>query len=156
LITNHCPHFEDTPAGKLCKRCEQEGVGIVELDVDGEEVVTLVPISQGLTLQELRELVPQQTQDEALVRRKLMTDQELEEVILSPYEENPETAEEDALEDELAWKLNLFMTDLVGDMWGRDILYVVPEGSESSWARTLLRLSSEEVRATLEGQTEAE
>jgi len=72
LITNHCPHFEDTPVGELCKRCEQEGVGIVELDADGEGVVTfLVPISQGLTLQELRELVSGEVREEALVRRKL-------------------------------------------------------------------------------------
>ena len=73
-----------------------------------------------------------------------------------PYEEDPEAVEEDALEDELAWKLNLFMTDLVGDMWDRATLYVVPEGSESSWARTLLRTSPEEVCTALEGQTEAE
>ena len=76
--------------------------------------------------------------------------------MLEPYEEDPEAAEEDALEDELAWKLNLFMTDLVGDMWGRATLYVVPEGSEYSWARTLLRTSPEEVCTVLEGQTEAE
>jgi hypothetical protein len=124
LITTHCPHFEDTPLGELCKRCEQEGVGIVELDADGEGVVTfLVPISQGLTLQELRELVPQEAQDEALVRRKLMTDQELEEAMVDPYEEDPEAAEEDALEVELTWRLNLLMTDLVGDMWSRATLY---------------------------------
>lgn len=78
MITNCCPHFKDTPLGELCRRCEQEGVGVVELDADGERVVTfLVPITQGLTLQELRELVPQETQHEALVRRKLMTDEEL-------------------------------------------------------------------------------
>ena len=87
-----------------------------------------------------------------MVRRKLMTDQELEEAMLEPYEKDPEAAEEDALEDELAWKLNLLMTDLVGDMWGQSTLYVVPERSESSWARTLLRTSPDEVRAALEGQ----
>jgi hypothetical protein len=76
--------------------------------------------------------------------------------MLEPYEEDPETAEEDALEDELAWKLNLFMTDLVGDMWDRATLYVVPEGTESSWARTLLQASPEEVRAALEEQVDAE
>lgn len=54
--------------------------------------------------------------------------------MLVPYEEDPEAAEEDALEDELAWTLNLLMTDLIGDMWGRATLYVLPEGSESSWA----------------------
>jgi hypothetical protein len=91
-----------------------------------------------------------------LVRRKLMTNQELEEAMLDPYEEDPEAVEEDALEDELAWKLNLLMTDLVGDMWGRATLYVVPEGSESSWARTLLRTSPEEVRAAFEGQVDTE
>ncbi len=104
LITNHCPHSEDTPVGELCKRCEQKGVGIIELDTDGEGVVTfLMPLSQGLVLQELRELVPQETQDEALVRRKLMIDQELEEAMLSPYEEGHEVAEEDALEAEPAY-----------------------------------------------------
>ncbi len=132
-------------------------MGIVELDADGEGVVTfLVPVSQGLTLQELRDLLSQEAQDEALARRKLMTDQELEEAMLEPYEKNPEAAEEDALEGELAWKLNLLMTELVGDMWGRATLYVVPEGSESSWARTLLRASPEEVRAVLAGQPEVE
>ena len=157
MITNHCPHFEDTLVGELCERCEQEGVGIVELDADGEGIVTfLVPISQGLSLQELRELVPQEVQDEALVRRKLMTKEELEEAMLDPFEDAPEAAEEDALEDELAWKLNLLMTDLAGDVWSRATLYVVPEGSESSWARTLLRTNPEDVRAALEGQREAE
>lgn len=63
--------------------------------------------------------------------------------MLDPYEEDPEAAEEDALEDELARKLNLLMTDLVGEIWGRATLYVVPEDSESSWARTLLRTSPE-------------
>ena len=48
------------------------------------------------------------------------------------------------------------MTDLVGYMWGRATLYVVPEGSESSWARTLLRTSPEEVCAALEGQADVE
>jgi hypothetical protein len=69
-----------------------------------------------------------------------MTNQELQEAMLEPYEKDPEAAEEDTLEDELAWKLNLLMSDLVGDMWGRATLYVVPEGSESSWARTLQAL----------------
>jgi hypothetical protein len=70
-----------------------------------------------------------------------MTDEELQEAMLDPYEEDPEAAEGDALEYELAWKLNLLMTDLVGELWGRVTLYVVPVGSESSWARTLLRTS---------------
>jgi hypothetical protein len=84
-----------------------------------------------------------------LVRRKLMTEEELEEAMLETFEEGPEAAEEDTLESELAWKLNLLMTDLVGEMWSRATLYVVPEGSESSWARTLLRTSTEEVRAAM-------
>jgi hypothetical protein len=33
---------------------------------------------------------------------RFMTNQELEEAMLESYEEDPETAEEDALEDELA------------------------------------------------------
>ncbi len=157
IITNCCPHFEGTSIGELCKRCKQEGVGIVELDADGEGVVTfLVPISQGLSLQELRELVPQEVRDEAIVRRKLLTDQELQEAMLEPYEVDPQTAEEDVLEGELAWKLNLLMTDLVGHMWDRATLYVMPKGSKSSWARTLLRATSEEVRAALEEQVDTE
>jgi hypothetical protein len=111
-----------------------------------------MPTSQGLTLQELRELIPPDVQDEALVRRKLMTDVEPQEAMLDPYEEDPEAAEGDALEDELAWKLNVLMTDLVGDLWSRITLYMVPEGSESSWARTLLRTSPEEMRVALEGK----
>jgi hypothetical protein len=47
----------------------------------------------------------------------------------------------------------LLITDLVGYMWGRATLYVVPE---SSWARTLLRTSPEEVCAALEGQADVE
>lgn len=51
MITNRCPHLEDTPLGELCERCEQEAVGIVELDEDGEGVVSFLvaPISQGHT-----------------------------------------------------------------------------------------------------------
>jgi hypothetical protein len=102
LLTDRCPHHENTPIGELCERCEKEGVGIVELDVDGEGVVTFpVPVS-------------------------------------------------------LAWELNLRLTDLVGDMWGRATLYVVPERPGSSWARTLLWASPEEVRSALEGQTGTE
>ena len=80
-----------------------------------------------------------------------MAEEELQEAMLDPYEDDPDAAEEDALEGELAWKLNLLMTDLVGEMWGRATLYVVPEGSESSWARTLLQSSPEEVHVALEG-----
>jgi hypothetical protein len=36
--------------------------------------------------------------------------------MLDPYEEDPDAVEEDALVGELAWKLNLLITDLVGDM----------------------------------------
>ncbi len=39
-------------------------------------------------------------------------------------------AEEDALEDELAWKLNLLMTDLVGDLWGRGPRLIRPSPAE--------------------------
>jgi hypothetical protein len=140
LITNRCPHSENTPVGELCKRCEQEGVGLVELDADGEGVVTfLVPISQGLTLQELRELVPKEIQDEALVRRKLMTEEELQEaMLLDPSEEDPEAAEEEVLEVELAWKVNLFMTDLVRDLWCQGTLYMVPEARSPSFPTNLM------------------
>ncbi len=48
-----------------------------------------MPISQGFTLQELSKLVSQEAQDEALVRRKLMTEEELEEAMLEPFEEAP-------------------------------------------------------------------
>ena len=73
------------------KGSEQDGVGVFELDAYGEGIVTfLVPISQGLSHQELRELVPQVVQDEALVRRKLMTEEELQEAMLEPFEEYPE------------------------------------------------------------------
>ena len=90
MVTNHCPNLEDTPIGELCNRYKQEGVGIVELDADGEGVgIFLVPISQGFTLQELRKLVSQEAQDEALVRRKLITEEELEEAMLEPFEEAP-------------------------------------------------------------------
>ena len=58
--------------------------------------------------------------------------------MLEPYEEDPVTAEEDALEDELAWKLNLFMTDLVGDMWGRATLYLIPEVWRPSFPTNLM------------------
>ena len=39
---------------------------------------------------------------------------------------------------------------------GPTTLYVVPESSESSWARTLLRTRPEEVCAALEGQADVE
>ena len=71
--------------------------------------------------------------------------------MLDLYEEDPDAAEEDALEDELAWKMNLLMGGLVRDLWSRPTLYVVPEGSETSWVRTLLVTSPEEVCAALEG-----
>lgn len=34
--------------------------------------------------------------------------------MLEPYKEDPEATEENALEEESAWKLNLLMTDLSG------------------------------------------
>jgi hypothetical protein len=154
MITNRCPHYESTPAGELCERCEQEGVGILELDADGEGVVTfLVAISKGLEPEDYEDLLSQEERDEALVRRKLMTDEELEEGMFVPYEEDPLSAEEDAYEDELVWKLNARLTDLVGDKWGRATLYVVPEEPGSSWAHAMFSASPEEVRTALEGQS---
>ena len=72
------------------------------------------------------------------------------------YEGDPEAAEEEALEDELAWKLRGRLTEQVGEMWGRATLYVVPEPLGSSWARTLLLASPKEVRAASEGQLNTE
>jgi hypothetical protein len=150
MITNRCPHNESTPVGELCKRCEQQGVGILELDADGEGIVTfLVSISEGLTHKDYEDLLSQEERDEALVRRKLMTDEELEEGMFRPYEEVPLSAEEDAYEDELVWKLNARLPDLVGRMWGRATLYVVPEEPGSSWAYVMLSASAEEVRTAL-------
>jgi hypothetical protein len=81
-------------------------VRLVELDADGEGVVTfIVPVSQGLELEDYEDLLSKEERDEALVRRKLMTEAELEEAMLEPYEENPRVAEEDAYEDELVGKL---------------------------------------------------
>jgi hypothetical protein len=82
-----------------------------------------------------------------------MTEEELEEGMFQPYEEDPLSAEEDAYEDELVWKLNARLTDLAGDMWGRATLYVVPEGPGSSWVHTMFSASPEEVRGALERQT---
>jgi hypothetical protein len=128
-------------------------VGLAELDADGERVVTfLVSISQGLKLEDYEALLSKEERDEALVRRKLMTHEELEEGMFEPYEADPEGAEEEALEDELVWKLNSRLTEQVGEMWGRATLYVVPDPLRSSWAQTLLSASPEEVRAALEGQ----
>jgi hypothetical protein len=133
VITNRCPHNESTPIGDLCDRCEQEGVGILELDAHGEGIVTfLVSISKGLKLEDYGDFLSQEERDEALVRRKLMTEEELEEGMFQPYEEDPLSAEEDAYEDEMVWKLNARLTDLAGDMWGRATLYVVPEEPGSS------------------------
>jgi hypothetical protein len=154
MITNRCPHNEVTPAGELCERCEQEGVGILELDAEGEGIVTfLVSISKGLKLEDYETLLSKEERDEALVRRKLMTEEELEEGMFVPYEEDPLSAEEDAYEDELVWKLNAKLTDLVGDMWGRATLYVGPEEPGSSWAHAMFSASPEEVRHALEGQS---
>src|SRR3954469_12750531 len=104
MITPRCPHHETTPIGDLCHRCTAEGVGLVELDADGEGVATfLVPISQGLRLEDYEDLLSSEECDEALIRRKLMTDEELEEGMFEPYERDPEVAEEEAFEEELVW-----------------------------------------------------
>jgi hypothetical protein len=157
MITNRCPHDESTPIGDLCHRCIAEGVGLVELDADGEGVATfLVPISQGLGLEDYGDLLSREERDEALVRRKLMTYEELEEGMFEPYEADPEAAEEEALEEELTWKLHSRLREQVGEVWGRATLYVVSEPPGSSWASTLLLARPEEVRASLKGQTNAE
>jgi hypothetical protein len=158
MITNRCPHDEDTPVGGLCGRCEEEGVGLVELDADGEGIATfLVPLSQGLKPKDYEDLLSKEELDEALVRRKLMTDEEVEEAMLRPYEEDPEAVEEDAYEDELAWKLTDRLADLVGDEWRRATLYVIPDPpGTTSWAGTLLSASPQEVRAALETRTDTE
>jgi hypothetical protein len=154
MITNSCPHNESTPVGELCEKCEQQGVGILELDAGGEGVVTfLTSISKGLKPKDYENLLSQEERDEALVRRKLMTEEELEEGMFQPYEEDPLSAEEDAYEDELVWKLNARLTDLVGGTWGRTTLYVVPEEPGSSWAHAMFSASPEEVRTALEGQS---
>jgi len=134
-----------------------EGVGLVELDADGEGIATfLVPISQGMELGDYEDLLSREERDEALVRRKLMTNEELEEGMFEPYERDPEAEEEEALEEELVWKLRSRLSEQVGEVWGRATLYVVPEPPGSPWARTLLLASSEEVCAALKGQTNAE
>jgi hypothetical protein len=75
VITNRCPHNESTPVGELCERCEQEGVGILELDAEGEGVVTFLgSISKGLKREDYQNLLSKEERDEALVRRKLMTE----------------------------------------------------------------------------------
>ncbi len=123
MITSRCPHDKDTPVGGLCGRCEQEGVGLVELDADGEGIATfLVPVSQGLKPEDYEALLSKEDLDEALVRRKLMRDEEVEKAMLRPYKEDPEAAEEDAYEDELAWKLTERLIDLVGNEWRRAAL----------------------------------
>ena len=58
------------------------------------------------------------------------------------------------MEDELVWKLSQRLTDLVGDMWGRATLYVVPDPPCSSWAKALITVIPEDVRATLEWQSD--
>jgi hypothetical protein len=157
MIIDRCPHDESTPIGDLCHRCIAEGVGLVELDADGEGVATfLVPISEGLGLEDYGDLLSKEEHDEALVRRKLMTDEELEEGMFEPYEADPEEAEEEALEEELTWKLHSRLREQVGEVWRRATLYVVPEPPGFSWAQALLLASPEEVRASLKGQTNAE
>ena len=157
MRTGRCPHDKRTPVGDLCHRCMAESLGLVELDADGEGIATfLVPISQGLGLQDYEHLLSEEERDEALVRRKLMTNEELEEGMFEPYEADPEAAEEEALEEELVWKLRGRLTEQAGEMWGRATLYVVPEPLGSSWARTLLLASPEEVCTALERQTNTE
>jgi hypothetical protein len=109
MITDRCPHDERTPIGDLCHRCMAYGVGVVELEPDGVATF-LVPVSEGLKLEDYAQLLSKEERDEALVRRKLMTDEELEEGMFEPYEADPEAAEEEALEDELAWKINSWST----------------------------------------------
>ena len=116
----------------------------------------MVPVSEGLGLEDYAQLLSKEERDEALVRRKLMTDEELEEGMFEPYEADPEAAEEEALEDELTWKLNGRLTEQVGEMWARATLYVVPDPPGFSWAQALLLASPEEVRGVLEGQVKPE
>jgi hypothetical protein len=154
MITDRCPHDERTPIGDLCHRCMAEGVGLIELDADGEGIATfLVPISQGLRLEDYEDLFSREERDEALVRRKLMTDEELEEGTFEAYEADPGAAEEKALEEELAWKLSGRLSEQVGEVWGRATLYIVPEPPCSSWAQALLLANPKEVRAALKGKS---
>lgn len=154
MITDRCPHDERIPIGDLCYRCMAVGVGVVELEPDGVATF-LVSVSEGLKLEDYAQLLSKEERDEALVRRKVMTDEELEEGMFEPYEADPEVAEEEALEEELVWKLSGRLSEQVGEVWGRATLYVVPESPGSSWARTLLLASPEEVRAALERYTDA-
>jgi phosphoglycolate phosphatase-like HAD superfamily hydrolase len=149
--------FQSTPIGDLGHRCMAEGIGLVELDADGEGVASfLVPISQGLGLEDHEDLLSREKRDDALVRRKLMTDEELEEGIFEPYEADPEAAEEEALEEELVCKLHSRLREQVGEVWGRATLCVVPEPPGFPWAQALLLASPEEVRGVLEGQARPE
>ena len=113
MITGRCPHDESTPIGDLCYRCMAEGVGLVELEDDGVATFS-VPLSEGLRLEDYKQLLSKEERDEALVRRKLMTEEELEEGMFESYETDPEAAEEEAHEDELAWKLRGKLTEQVG------------------------------------------
>jgi hypothetical protein len=54
------------------------------------------------------------------------------------------------------WKLRSRLSEQVGEMWGKAVLYVVPEPPGSSWAHALLLASPKEVRAALKGQADAE
>jgi hypothetical protein len=127
MINDRCPHDESTPVGDLCHRCMAEGVGLVELDDDGVAIFS-VPVSKGLKLEDHERLLSQEERDGALVCRKLMTDEELEEGMFEPYKRDPETAEEEALEEELVWKLSTRLSELVGE----GAFYVVPEPTSSS------------------------
>jgi hypothetical protein len=94
------------------------------LDANGEGVGTFhVSISQGVRIEDYEDLLSREERDEDLIRRKLMTDEELEEGMFEPYEADPGAAEEEALEEELVGKLDEWLTEQVGEIWERAILY---------------------------------
>lgn len=153
MIARHCPHEAATPAGSLCARCEQMGAAVVEIDppdTPGAVVFETSPAA-GLSTGDLRGLIGAEAADAALVERKLLSEDDLEEAGLEPYEEDPEAAERQAYEGELAWRLNERLTEVVGDRWGRANLVVVPEKGPS-WAAELLGAGAEEVREVLAEQ----
>jgi hypothetical protein len=118
VITERCSHEESTLVGDLCHMCVAEGVGLVELDADGVATF-VVPVTEGLKLEDYEQLLSKEERDEALVRRKLMTDEELKEGVFELYEADPEAAEDKAYEDELARKLSGRLTERVGGDVGK-------------------------------------
>jgi hypothetical protein len=59
----------------------------VKLDTDGEGIATfLVPIRQGLRVEDYKGLLSKEECDEALIHRKLMTNEKLEAGRFEPYE----------------------------------------------------------------------